>query len=49
VVLYNIGGCWDSLLAMLDDLRRQGLLRHDLTGRLMVANSLDELKKFITL
>ncbi len=49
VVLYNIEGCWDSLLGMLDDLRQQGLLRHDLTGRLMVASSLEELKQYITL
>ena len=47
VVLYNIGGCWNSLLGMLDDLRDQGLLRHDLTGRLVVAESLDELKEII--
>lgn len=47
VVLYNINGCWDSLLGMLDDLRQQKLLRHDLTGRLVVAHSLEELKEFI--
>lgn len=47
VVLYDIGGCWNSLLALLDDLRRQGLLRHDLTGRLVVVENLDELKEFI--
>ena len=49
VVLYNIGSCWDSLLYMLDDLRRQGLLRHDLTGRLVVIENLDELKETIKL
>ena len=43
VVLYNMGGCWNSLCAMLDDLRHQGLLRHDLTGCLVVANSCEEL------
>ena len=42
-LLYNMGGCWNSLCAMLDDLRHQGLLRHDLTGRLVVANSCEEL------
>lgn len=47
VVLYNINGCWDSLLHLLDDLRQQGLLRHDLTGRIEVANTLDELKNII--
>lgn len=48
VVLFNINGCWNSLLHMLDDLRQQGLLRHDLSGRLVVANTLDELKNYIT-
>lgn len=44
VVLYNIGGCWNSLLAMLDDLRCQGLLRHDLAGRLVVIERLEDLE-----
>jgi hypothetical protein len=48
VVLFNIHDCWDSLLHMLDDLREQGLLRHNLAGRLVVANSLDEIKHYIT-
>lgn len=43
VILFNIGGCWDSLLRMLDDLRHQGLLRHNLTGLLVVVNSQEEL------
>ena len=49
VILFNINGCWDSLLQMLDDLRRQGLLRHDLTGRLVVANTLEDIKNYINL
>ena len=48
VILYNIDGCWDSLLRMLDDLRRQGLLRHDLTGRLVAVRSMEEIKNYIT-
>ena len=43
VVLYNIDGCWDSTLALLHDLRQRGLLRHDLTGRLLIAHSWEEL------
>ena len=27
VILYNIGGFWDSLIAMLDDLKTRGVLR----------------------
>lgn len=47
VILYNIDGCWDSLLDMLDDLRLQGLLRHDLSERLVVTNSLEDIQHFI--
>ena len=47
VVLYNIDGCWDSLLNMFDDLRAQELLRHDLSELLVVANSLEDIKNFI--
>lgn len=48
LMLYNIDGCWNSLINMLDDLRQQGLLRHDLTGRLIVVNSLEDIKYYIT-
>lgn len=47
VVLFNVNGCWNSLIRLLDDLRGQGLLRHNLTGRLEIANTLDELKSII--
>lgn len=46
VVLYNVDGCWDSMLAMLDDLRQRGLLRHDLTERLWVVSEIAELAEF---
>lgn len=47
VVLYNIGGFWNSLVAMLNDLLRHGMIRGCLAERLAVANSLDELKEKI--
>jgi uncharacterized protein (TIGR00730 family) len=47
MILYNINGCWDSLLNMIDDLRHQGLLRHDLSKRLILANSLADIHNFI--
>lgn len=49
VVLYNINGCWDSTLALLHDLRRRGLLRHDLTKCLLVAHSWKELLETLQL
>lgn len=43
VLLYNVDGCWDSTLNLFHDLRQRGLLRHDLTERLLVVNSWKEL------
>ena len=48
VILYSINGCWNSLLHMLDDLHQRGLMRHDLTDRLVVVHSLEEIKNYIT-
>lgn len=47
VILYNINGCWNTLLAMLYDLRDQNLLRHDLRSLLLVANSLAEIEELM--
>lgn len=47
VILYNIDGCWDTTLHMLDDLRQRGLLRHNLTRLLLVANSFEELQEMV--
>lgn len=43
VVLYNIGGFWDPLLALIDDLRRKGMLRPGFDSTLAVARTPDEL------
>ena len=43
VVLYNMKGFWNSLLAMLDDLEQQGVIRDGFREQLLVANSLEEL------
>lgn len=47
VVLYNVNGFWDSLIAMLDNYNSGGFVRGDI-GRLMaVANNIDELEMLI--
>ena len=43
VLLYNIGGFWDSLVAMLADLKRRGVMRAGFDDTLAVVGSLDEL------
>jgi len=43
VILYNMCGFWDSLIACLDDLQAKGVIRGDYRAHLKTANSLEEL------
>ena len=47
VVLYNVDHCWDSLLQMLDDLRRQQLIYRPTEPFLKVAHTFKELTQFL--
>ena len=47
VVLYNVNGFWDSMVAMLDNLNATGFIRGDLERFMAVANSIEELEKLI--
>lgn len=47
VILYNIKGFWDSLLAMLDDLQQRGMVRGQWRDYISVANSLEELASLV--
>lgn len=47
VILYNIGGLWDSLIAMLDDLKTRGVLRAGFEDTVKVAHTLDEIAALI--
>ncbi len=44
VILYNMKGFWDSLIAMLDDLHTRGVTRKQWRTYIAVANSLEEIK-----
>ena len=44
MILYNINGFWDSLIALLDDLQRRGMVRGDWRRHIMVAGSLEEIR-----
>lgn len=48
VILYNMKGFWNSLLAMLDDLKAKGVIRSGFDKTLMTADSMDELKALLT-
>ena len=47
VILYNIGGFWDSLIAMLNNLKARGVLRAGFDDTVKVAHTLDEIAALI--
>ena len=47
VILYNMKGFWDKLIAMLDELQAKGLTRRPWRTYIEVANNLDEIKDFL--
>ena len=47
VILYNMKGFWDSLIAMLDDLHSRGVTRKQWRTYIKVATSLTELQEIL--
>lgn len=47
IIIYNFNGFWDQLVALLDDLQQRGLMRGSWHDHIVVANTLDEVKKAI--
>ena len=47
IVLYNVDGCWDALLKMVEDLGSRGLLRKPAEEIFLVSNSFDELNAIL--
>ncbi len=48
IILYNIGGFWNTLIALLDDLQQHGMIRGHWKDYISVANSFEELTAMIT-
>ncbi|HCD78235.1 MAG TPA: TIGR00730 family Rossman fold protein, partial [Prevotella sp.] len=44
VILYNINGFWNSLVALLDDLQQRGMIRGEWQQHIVVANSLEDIE-----
>ena len=47
VILYNMKGFWNSLIALLYDLAEKGMIRGDWHNMIEVANDLKEVKKLV--
>lgn len=48
IILYNIGGFWNILIALLDDLQQRAMIRGHWNDYISVANSFEELTAMIT-
>jgi hypothetical protein len=47
VILYNMKGFWDSLIALLDDLQAKGMIRGDWKNYIKTADSIEEISRLI--
>ena len=47
IILYNIGGFWNTLIALFDDLEQRGMIRGHWKDYICVANCFDELTAMI--
>lgn len=47
VILYNISGFWNPLMALMEHLQEQGFMRGSYQQFIQVANNLDELSSFL--
>ena len=48
IILYNIEGFWNTLIALLDDLQQRGMIRGHWNDYIIVANSFEDLTAMIT-
>ena len=47
VILYNMKGFWNSMIAMLDDLQARGVIRRQWQDWIAVADSLDDIGRLL--
>ena len=48
VILYNMKGFWDSLIALLNDLQARGMIRGDWRQYIKTADSIEDIKSMIS-
>ena len=48
VILYNMKGFWNPVIAALDNLQQQGLVRGDYHDYIDIADSLDDIKRLLS-
>ena len=45
IILFNVNGFYDKLLALLDEMKQKGFMRHLVSDYFTVVTSLDEIKE----
>lgn len=48
VIIFNLNGCWDALVRLLDALQAQGMIRGQWRDMISIANSVDEVKRLVS-
>lgn len=48
VILYNMKGFWNNAIALLDDMKKCGMIRGEISQMIETANDLNGLKAFLT-
>jgi uncharacterized protein (TIGR00730 family) len=48
VILYNMKGFWNPLIAMLDDLQVKGMIRGDWKAIIKTADSIEDIKRLLS-
>ena len=49
VILYNMKGFWNGMIAMLDDLQARGVIRQQWQDWIAVANSLEDIELLLNI
>ena len=47
LILYNMKGFWDSLIALLDDLQAKGMIRGNWRDYIKTANSIEQIDEIL--
>ena len=47
VILYNVKGFWNSLIAMMDDLQMSGVIRQQWQDWIAVADTLEDIERLL--
>ena len=48
MIVFNLNGCWDSLVLLLDSLQAQGMIRGQWCDLISIVSSVDDVKSLVS-